>query len=247
MFNKVRYRFRPAELLLLLGLALSGCESSSAVADNKFLVGFDNLEFGMSFDTAVALSGATLFNPAAYEYCMAHKAIRGCVLSPRDNLTTYKTIEGVPYTLSLSFNRFDKLTDIGISFARRTIDGREQEISEADCLQISDRTLDWVTTSFGSLNESKFTDATPKPSSLTAAGNRYWLNKTKSTTGFIAEASRTMPEDRLVSLLSTYMVIDSEKYCDVRVSFSDAEKIERWKLDPSEQKELDQIRKNLIR
>jgi hypothetical protein len=50
-----------------------------------------------------------------------------------------------------------------------------------------------------------------------------------------------MPEDRLVSLLSTYMVIDSEKYCDVRVSFSDAEKIERWKLDPSEQKELDQI------
>lgn len=241
MFNKERYRLRPAALLLLFGLALSGCDSSSAVANDKSLTGFDNLKFGMPFDTAVALSGASLFNPAAYQNCMAHKAIRGCLLSRRDNLTPFKTIEGVPYTLSLSFNRFDKLTDIDISFERRTIDGPEQEISEADCLQINDRTLDWVTKSFGPLNESKFTDATPKPLARTATGNRYWLNKTKSAAGFIAEASRTMPEGRLVSLLSTYMVTDNEKYCDVRVSFSDAEKIERWKLDPNEQKELDQI------
>jgi hypothetical protein len=241
MFDKDWCILQPAPLLLLFGLALSSCGASSAVADNKSLKGFENLEFGMTFDTAVALSGASLFNPAAYQNCMADKAIRGCLLSRRDNLIPYKTIEGVPYTLCLSFNRFDKLTDIDISFERRTIDGPEQEISEADCLQINDRTLDWVSKSFGPLNESKFADATPTPSASTAAGNQYWLNKTKSTTGFIAEANRTMPEGRLVSLLSTYMVTDSEKYCDVRVSFSDSEKIERWKLHPNEQAELDQI------
>src|SRR3546814_6929919 len=80
-----------------------------------------NLKFGMSFAESTGLTGLSRFNPAAVKGCLLELAVRGCYLTPDNNLISYTSVDGIPYTLALSFNRFDKLTDISLKYEREKI------------------------------------------------------------------------------------------------------------------------------
>src|SRR3546814_14271324 len=80
-------------------------------------------------------------------------AVRGCYLTPDNNLISYTSVDGIPYTLALSFNRFDKLTDISLKYEREMIDDPDQTMSLEDCRAIHERTADWLVKDFGAFEQ----------------------------------------------------------------------------------------------
>src|SRR3546814_2649716 len=55
----------------------------------------------------------------------------------------------------LSFNRFDKLTDISLKYEREMIDDPDQKMSLEDCRAIHERTADWLVKDFGAFEQKK--------------------------------------------------------------------------------------------
>src|SRR3546814_9709758 len=96
----------------------------------------------LSFAESTGLTGLSRFNPAAVKGCLLELAVRGCYLTPDNNLISYTSVDGIPYTLALSFNRFDKLTDISLKYEREMIDDPDQKMSLEDCRAIHERTAD---------------------------------------------------------------------------------------------------------
>lgn len=229
---------------LLIALSLASCAPASPAGGAPSIEGFEDLRFGMSFNEAVGLAGPHLFSPYALKKCMIHRVIRGCHLNSIDNLTPYRTIEGVPYTLTLSFNRFDKLTDIDLQFKRSTIDGEGQRLSEAECLQVLERTVDWVAAKYGPLEEKPRSQEGPSGLRRTVAGKPYFYYPgQQSSEGFIAEAFRQMDKGRRVFVLSSYLTIGGHRDCSIGLSLSDVPAIERWSMDPEKRSEFDRITK----
>src|SRR3546814_9755483 len=107
----------------------------------------------MSFAESTGLTGLSRFNPAAVKGCLLELAVRGCYLTPDNNLISYTSVDGIPYTLALSFNRFDKLTDISLKYEREMIDDPDQKMSLEDCRAIHERTADWLVKDFGRSEE----------------------------------------------------------------------------------------------
>src|SRR3546814_2940999 len=70
--------------------------------------GYGNLKFGMSFAESTGLTGLSRFNPAAVKGCLLELAVRGCYLTPDNNLISYTSVDGIPYTLALSFNQIGR-------------------------------------------------------------------------------------------------------------------------------------------
>lgn len=232
-----------------LALALCGCNaappvqnaaepSNSANSARELLDGYGSIKFGSSFQDAIRTLGGSLFNSAAVSDCYRDLPLRGCYLSRNMSGTPFEMRDGIPYTLSLSFNRYDKLTDIGLDY------DREGDITRADCLHIHERTLDWVTREYGPM---RFRSGTPEPtnqpaSHRTAGGNPYELGSGRD--GFFvtapmrtvspdtAEGNQTRPITRwdgarYVSLLSTFIMVDGNPICSINVDFSEPEPVER--------------------
>lgn len=231
-------------IMFLAALVTSACdqsvESNNSVTFDRAppLKGYEGIEFGSSFNDALGSLGGDLFNSAAVSDCFRDLPLRGCYLSRNTEGRPYQIKDGIPYTLSLSFNRFDRLTDIGLKY------DREGEISRADCLGIHERTLDWVTREFGPL---RFHHQGVEPNIEqerrgTSAGNLYEVGstanrffvtapmRTSSATMEPGQERRPIPEwdnERYVSLISTFIIVDGTPICSVNVDFREPASVER--------------------
>lgn len=228
-------------LAWLVAACIAGCSpsnhSTNEVPSNTTSIeGYGDLKFGMSFDEATALTGLTRFNPASVRGCLVELAIRGCVLFPENNLVAFSNIGGIGYTLTLAFNRLDKLTDVSLNYERDMSDGLDQKISGGDCKALHERTADWLVDEFGPFENKKEKDSLLVK---TAKGNEYSSYTNGST--FIGSFQKSLKDKRRVSLLSVYMVVEGSTKCDIKVQFSDVDSVERWSLSPDEQREFQNL------
>ncbi len=199
------------------------------------LEGYGTIKFGSTFQEAISAVGADLFNSVSVSECFKDLPLKGCYLSRNSDAQPYRIIEGIPYTLSLSFNRFDKLTDIGMNY------DREKDISQSDCLNLHERTLDWLAKEYG-----QFRFPTKQKEQIqrlvTPARNVYevWTNSNGSAiTSPMRTVSSSTPtaleeqpivkwdSKRYVSLLTTFIVVGGSPICSVNVDFSEPVSVER--------------------
>lgn len=218
-----------------LALALSACGSTSPAATaqeeakvsapNASIDGFGDLKFGMSFAEATALVGIDSLNPVAVKECRIELAVHGCLAMPDTSLSTYITIDGVPYGAGLSFNRFDKLTDISLVYKREEIMDPDERMTLDDCKAIHERTVDWLYRDYWSfdLNREKGVETVK-----TAKGNAYSAHNSDET--FLGTIQKDLQDKRRVSLITFYMAGDSTA-CRVDVSFADLQSVERRNMD----------------
>lgn len=213
---------------------LAACSPSAANTDQlsseNVIEGYDDLKFGMSFDEAVSIAGLSQFDPGRIDECMIERPIRGCLLLSRNNFTPYRTIEGVPYTLSLSFNRFDKLTDIQLSFVRSD----DQAISGEECLSIHERTVDWLVPEIGAFDEAASTE--DQNIRRTEAGHQFAIFNSGANDWLSANFVK-FEGGRQIDLVSHFL----SGRCEISVNWADDLEIERWELSPTEQADYDRI------
>jgi len=226
-----------------IALALAACGSTAPAAQSENakpsrIGGYGNLQFGMSFAESTELTGLSRFNPAAVKGCLLELAVRGCYLTPDDNLISYTSVDGVPYTLALSFNRFDKLTDISLKYEREMIDDPDQKMSLEDCRAIHERTADWLVKDFGAFEQKKEKGVEIVK---TAKGSEYSYHLDGTT--FIASFQKNLSDKRRISLVSHYMVLGSNTTCSIGAEFSEPDTVERWELSPDEKKQLNEVTK----
>lgn len=223
---------------------LTGCGSNAGPgngteppgADNapaKQIEGYADIKFGLTFTEVVADHSSRLSSYSLSE-CLKDLPIKGCFLSNGSESSPFQIREGIPYFLNLSFNKFDKLTDIGLVY------DREGGISRADCLSIHERTLDWLARDYGKLYAPTYDPDVE--AQLTPNGNRYLVGGSGKP-NFVTMPMRTFPMkptaavlkkpitkwdgNRYVSLLSWYIVTDGEPHCRVTVDFSEPDSVLR--------------------
>ena len=234
---------------VILGAALLTACNSAPAANNKLaqtnqtkggsIEGYGGVKFGSSFMDAIGTLGGEMFNPVAVSECFQDLPLKGCYLSSNTDGALFEVRDGVPYKLTLSFNRYDKLTDIGLSYSR------EGDISKADCLSIHERTLDWLAREYGQL---RFPEETKPSTELrkTAGGIVYqvWQDEKGSLisspmrtvtspvrTGVEEEPIPNWNNDRYVSLLSHFIIVNGTPMCEVGVDFKEPKSVERPKLE----------------
>jgi NAD(P)-dependent dehydrogenase (short-subunit alcohol dehydrogenase family) len=61
---------------------------------------------------AMSAARPSNFNACGMKECIEDMPMRGCFLPPDDDLTVFRRVHGIPYTLLLDFNRLGALTDI---------------------------------------------------------------------------------------------------------------------------------------
>jgi hypothetical protein len=228
-----------------LALLISACGQQATKVPAKpeqTLEGYGDLKLGMTFDQATAATAAYSFDPGSLKQCLAQLAVRGCILNPQNDLTAYRTIEGVPYGLELAFNSHDRLTDIYLDYERNAYRDPAEQISKEDCLSIYDRTMDWVVKQYGK----GFLEREEKPSPpnrTTPGGNRYFVNDVGGTVVGIQD--KTMPKGRILTLMATYFGKGADSNCSVEVVFQEPRSVERWKLPPDQQDIVDRAAKEV--
>lgn len=232
-------------LLVGAGIVIAACSDvgitnnqPSAPTQQRPIDGYGNIRLGTSFMDAIGSLGRDLFNSLDVSRCVRDLPIAGCLLTPSVDGRPFEMREGIPYTLSLSFNRDDRLTDIGLGYAR------EGGISQADCLRIYERTLDWATREHGAFHVRQ---EPPEPtvrrqSRRTSAGNTYEVGFMREQS-FVTAVSRTVSgrmdasrargsiydwdDQRFVTLLSSFIVVDGNPNCEVRLSFQEPQSVAR--------------------
>lgn len=226
----------PAVVLATLS---SACDPNGPSEENgqNELAGYGGLVLGSTFEEAMLVASPRLFNPYGLNECMQDMPVSGCFLSPRDELATFQRIEGIPYGLQLEFNRFGALTDITLKFTRRrTFDDDLNPVSatitRSECLDIVDRTVDWVTGEYGSLAAKRPND--PKTqAATTAAGSVYWMQDSTDGSGFVATGEAPIQNGRSVGIFAHFLMLDGEPDCDLSVSFEESDEIERRVMESS--------------
>lgn len=229
-------------VIAALTLAASACGQHSPKAPAKLnqpaLEGYADLKFGMTFDEGTAATHGYSFDATSMKDCLAQLAVRGCVLRPESDLTTYRTVEGVPYGLELAFNAHDKLTDIYLDYSRNADRDPAERISQGDCLSIHERTTDWVIAQYGE----GFVDRADKPrvpNRTTPRGNRYYFNEDDGIVVIVMD--KKLPNGRVITLMTTFFKVDGQPSCEVEVVFREKESVERWKMSDAQQAEADRI------
>jgi hypothetical protein len=210
-------------------------QKAEAPAKPRGVSGYGDLKFGMSFDEAMALTSASMFNPYSLKGCLSERPIRGCTLHPDSDLTAFETVAGIPYGLGLAFNRFDKLTDVDLEFKRRD----EEKILKDDCQQIHERTLDWVAKEYGPFGKPRNPeDAKQAKMIRTKSGTPYYaVPSVDNNATLVNMAPVDFSDGTSVIVVGTYIL----GICDISVSFRDRKDVERWTLAPEREKELNEI------
>lgn len=186
---------------------------------------------GSTFDEAMLVASPSDFNPYGLKECLEDLPIRGCFLSPENELTIFRRVRGIPYGLQLEFNKLDALTDITLKFVRRRTYDEELNpvpatIKKSECSDIMERTIDWVAAEYGSI-------ATVRPKAAemratkTAKGNAYWIDSSADGSGFVALGEAPMKSGRSVKLFASFLVLNGDPDCSVSVSFNDADTVMR--------------------
>lgn len=213
--------------------ALASCDGIGA-PDPKVqeLAGIDGLTFGMSLTEALSTVPASFFSGLALKQCQETGALYGCLVLPKSDLSTYKTKGGVPYTIQLAFNKFDKLTDIELKYDRRPdYEGAGPKLSRDECRSIFERTLTWVREEQGPLSQKKDVESGEVRHDL-PGGHSYRSYETGGS--IVASLAAAKAGGRSVDVMLTYIKVDRDPYCSVSVSYEDSRAVERWKIDPSE-------------
>ena len=229
--------------LILAAASLVACESkpgANEAADaqehnRKPIEGYADLKFGMTLMEALAQTGSERFNSYGLKLCLDDLPLKGCFLSPDSDAAPYLIEGGIPYKLGLDFNKFDKLTDIRLSY------DREGKTSFDECLSLHERTLDWLTKRYGEF-PLQIDAKDPLEPRKTPSGVPYLLGRTKGGS-FVSGSTRTAParlplsvrrkpitewdSERYIWLLSHYIVVDGKPMCHVGIEFSEPESIER--------------------
>jgi hypothetical protein len=207
----------------------------SAQSGRELLKGYGSLKFGSTLMEALADTGTERFNAYGVKECLDDLPLQGCFLSPASDAAPYLIEAGIPYRLGLEFNKFDKLTDIRLSY------DREGKITFDECLSLHERTLDWLTQRYGQLR-STLNDKEKLEQRRTPAGNQYLLWRSKDgsfVTSFMRTAPPTLPasvqrkpipqwdNERYLHLLSHYIVVDGKPMCTIGLEFSEPQSVER--------------------
>ena len=165
--------------------------------------------------------------------------LKGCFLSPDTDATPFIIRGGIPYGLQLEFNKYDRLTDIALRYARRG------KITRDECLSLYGRTLDWASQEFGpfyaSLGETKHLKQRRSPGGI--AFGVFEQNEPHFVTNFVrtsnpppSAAVQAKPigkwdNERYVSLLSYYIVATDEPNCEIMIDFNEAPSVERRPME----------------
>jgi hypothetical protein len=198
------------------------------------------IALGASFEEVIGSVDAQLFNPYSLKECFSDIALRGCSLSRKSDDTVFEMRVGIPYALTLSFNRADKLTDIGLNYHR------EKGISGEQCRDLFARTIAWVAKDYGPLTHKRAGDEPGKPAGnlvgRTPDGASFEYLKPDAAGSFVTQfmhlASETFERrtvdgkvqgrtlSRTISLFSSYIVV-GHGICDIDVDFKEPDTIER--------------------
>jgi hypothetical protein len=222
-------------------MTLAGCDAAPSANENTTqpshepLKGYANLKFGSTLMEALGETGTERFNAYGLKECLDDMPLKGCFLSPDSDAAPFLIEAGIPYKLGLDFNKFDKLTDIRLSY------DREGNITFDECLSLHERTLDWLTKQYGQLRES----INPKEKTeqrKTPAGNTYSLWRSEDGhfgTSFMRTAPATLPDsvrqkptpewdnERYLDLFSHYLVMDGKSICSIGFEFKEPKSVER--------------------
>ena len=232
--DRMLRRWKPIIAGVAISLTASCADAgngSGAVQSERELEGFGGVALGATFEETMAVAPPQLFNPYGLSKCLEEIPMRGCFLSPRDELAAFRRIDGIPYGLNLEFNRFGALTDITLKFTRRRqYDGDlnpvAAKITKSECADLIERTIDWVTADYGSLAGDRPKEAGTRDAK-TAKGNAYWVQNSDDGSGLMAIGALKMNRGRSVRVFAHFLVLDGEPDCDISVSFAEAEKVER--------------------
>lgn len=212
---------------LLTSIFLGACSHQGNSTEEDALAGYADLKLGMSYNDAVSIVGSSNFNPVSVVECAAQMATKGCALYPENNIIPYRSIEGIPYAASLSFNKFDKLTDIELVYERSTIDSRYEMVSRDECRSVAERTIDSAWKIFGEFTPDH--DGEKGVSSQrTPQGHDYLSSSGK---GFLGSMSHKGKFGRRASLMFYYIVTGKNTDCHSSITISDSPSIERYKFD----------------
>lgn len=204
---------------------------------------YKGVKLGSSFEDIIGSVDSDLFNPYGLKECFRDIALRGCGLSRKSDDTMFDMKGGVPYTLKLSFNRNDKLTDIGLNYHR------EERISGKQCRDIFARTVDWVALDYGPLTYHRTgekAEAKGEKDNIeakTPAGNIYAFLKPDREGSYVTQFMHLTSEkvnrkavggktevattNRGISLFSSFIVVDGKPICDVDLEFREPDTVER--------------------
>lgn len=229
-----------AYLGVVVAIAVSACGATpndDAAHARKNINGFGEIMLGAPLQVVLDRRVTETLSPLGMQACLQDLPLKGCFLSPRDSSTPFIIAEGIPFALSLSFNRLDKLTDIDLSYERETVVSREQ------CLELHDRTLDWLSKDYGVFAEPTVNDNESWMSRTTGAGHRYSIGNVDGG-GFVTRPKRTLRnpgemsvrpraipkwnDDRYVWLLGSY-IGSSDRTCRITIGFSEPGTVERRK------------------
>lgn len=231
-------------VLFALGMAaLGGCGSATAppkpVASTKPLDGYGKIKLGISFREAMEGLDAGDFNPYSLRQCLDDLPLDGCFLSASENASAYEVQDGIPYVLALSFNRHDKLTDINLSYSR------EKKVTQAECLTLHERTLDWLTKAYGEFRFSTHHNQKDPARQVRSTPDKHQYAVALTQKDFFVTApmrslgnlpaevtDRVITEwgrDRYVSLFTTFIIVDGKPACSVDIGISEPASIERRK------------------
>ena len=193
---------------------LVGCTPSETINPAAATIdGYNGLTFGMSFTDVIGKMGHEQFNVAGVKDCFENMATQGCFLSRAEDTTYFDMQEGIPYAPQLVFSKFDKLFDISLVY------NREGPIQRGECLDVYERSLDWVQAKYGAMSvpagrKDQSTNRT------TPQGISYKLD-TGEDGFFNSSAQHNFTSSREVSVMGTFIVVDRKPMCMVEVSFTD--------------------------
>ncbi|MGE3745166.1 MAG: hypothetical protein AB7G25_05540 [Sphingomonadaceae bacterium] len=228
--------------LALLALHATGCEISAEPRDDmaeaarlQAIDGYGGIKLGSTFNEVLAITGSSLFNRVGLGDCVNDLPLKGCILTENMQNTPFDIKDGIPYTLVLDFNKRDQLTDISLHY------DRAGGITAEQCMEIHERTLDWLTPIYGRLHIGPSNNKSDVETRRTAKGNVYRVGK---SAGFlITTAMRTarapipanageMPiskwnGERYLWLGSRFIVLSGQPMCSVRAQFSEPDSVER--------------------
>jgi hypothetical protein len=145
-------------------------------------------------------------------------------------------VDGIPLVLSVDFNKSGLATDIAVNYDRKG------DVTKAQCLEISDRLLDFATMRYGPFISANYKTFKHPSLRKTPKGNEYIISNA-DTKDVVAMPMRTTPatekyskekslstwdDQRYVSFLATFLQTDIPKnFCMIRIGVSEPEKVQR--------------------
>jgi hypothetical protein len=195
--------------------------------------GYRDIRFGDTFREVLGKTPTGIFEPVSVKDCLENLPLRGCALGgDRDGYREFTVVDGIPYRLSVVFNRHDAATDISLTYKK------EGDVSQAECIDIHIRTLNWLLKEYGTFGEDQDNIHFIFQGVVTE-GQKKQLNRFASATGFVSGFARTVSatpdwgkpitrwdKSRYVDLFTYYLDLNGG-ICDLEVGFREPVSIER--------------------